>query len=162
MTQLETCPKRRFTRWTTHAGLAPAPITSPRQLGRDDWLVRHGMLCYVAKEHLGLPTDDVKTVSSPTILRHAAHLAEGHPGAYRDNALSKSRSNSAGKKGQPLARPEVAREYPLTPRRREARALLFNVSHTSAQKSPDVRNTPRRTGEEKLARAWNESKAESL
>ena len=59
------------------------------------------MLCYVTpKEHLGLPNKkDVKDgVIAYKIAAHAADLAKGHPGAqYRDNAIRKRASNSAGK-----------------------------------------------------------------
>lgn len=55
------------------------------------------LLCYVTpKEHLGLPDrKDVKDgVIAYKIAAHAADLAKGHPGAqYRDNALSKARSD---------------------------------------------------------------------
>ena len=59
------------------------------------------MLCYVTpKEHLGLPNKkDVKDgVITYKIAAHAADLAKGHPGAqYRDNALRRPASNSAGR-----------------------------------------------------------------
>ena len=52
------------------------------------------MLCYVPKEHLGLPDkNDVKDgIIAYKIAAHAADLAKGHPGAQiRDNAVSKAR-----------------------------------------------------------------------
>jgi len=59
------------------------------------------MLCNITpKEHLCLPNnDDVKAgVITYKLAAHAADLAKGDPGAqYRDNALSKARSISAGK-----------------------------------------------------------------
>ena len=95
------------------------------------------MLCYVTpKEHLGLPNKkDVKDgVITYKLAAHAADLAKGHPGAqYRDNALAKRVSNSAGKTSSisrsTRNRARLSRRDAAAGRR-QARALLLHVRAT--------------------------------
>jgi phosphomethylpyrimidine synthase len=114
------------------------------------------MLCYVTpKEHLGLPNkQDVKEgVITYKLAAHAADLAKGHPGAqYRDNALSKAASSSAGKISSTSAStpsaPRIPRRNPPAGRRQN-RPLLQHVrpallQHEDHRRRPQIR---RRTGD---------------